>query len=108
MHSVPADLVRDGFDDRRAAQHSGLRRIDTDVQDDGVDLLTHELRGELHDRSDARGVLGGERRDRGHPEHAEGGKRLEIGLDAGPAAGVRPGDRERAWNSHLGHLLVEK
>src|SRR5205807_5377631 len=66
-----SDLVRDGLDDRRAAEHSGLRRVDADVQDDGVDLPAHELRGELHDRRDTGGVLGRERRDRGHPRSEE-------------------------------------
>ena len=42
----------------------------------------------------ADGVLGGDRRDRGHAVHAAGGERLQVGLDPGAAAGVRAGDRE--------------
>ena len=39
-------------------------------------------------------VLGGERRDRGRPVDAAARERLQVGLDAGAAAGVRAGDRQ--------------
>ena len=45
---------------------------------------------------DALGVLDGDGGDGGHAEHAERGERLQVGLDAGAAAGVAAGDRERA------------
>ena len=43
---------------------------------------------------DADRVLRGDRRDRGHPVHSAARERLQVGLDAGPAAGVGAGDRE--------------
>ena len=46
------------------------------------------------DGGDADRVLGGDRGDRGHAVDAAGGERLQVGLDAGAAAGVRPGDRQ--------------
>ena len=39
-------------------------------------------------------VLRRDRGDRGHPVHAAARERLQVGLDAGAAAGVRAGDRE--------------
>ena len=47
------------------------------------------------DGGDGDGVLGGDRGDRGHPVGAAGGEGLQVGLDAGAAAGVRAGDREQ-------------
>ena len=36
-----------------------------------------------------------------HPVHAAAGERLQIGLDAGSAAGVRAGDREHCGYESL-------
>jgi GNAT superfamily N-acetyltransferase len=44
-------------------------------------------------------VLRGDRRDRARPVHAAPNERLQISLDAGPAAGVGPRDRERGRGS---------
>ncbi len=44
--------------------------------------------------STADGVLRGDRGDRSHSVHAAARKRLQVGLDARAAAGVRAGDRE--------------
>ena len=43
-------------------------------------------------------VLRRDRGDRRHPVHAAARERLEVGLDAGAAAGVRAGDREDGWD----------
>ncbi len=45
--------------------------------------------------ADADRVLGGDRRDRARAVHAAARERLQVGLDAGAAAGVRAGDRQR-------------
>ena len=50
--------------------------------------------GHRGDHLDPDRVLRGERRDRGHPVHAAARERLQVGLDARPAAGVRAGDRQ--------------
>ena len=44
-------------------------------------------------------VLRRDRGDRGHPVHAAARERLQVGLDAGAAAGVRAGDREHGWDA---------
>ena len=58
-----------------------------------------ELRRQLVDRVTAERVLRGERDEHAHPVAAGGGERLQVGLDAGAAAGVGAGDREAAWNA---------
>ena len=52
--------------------------------------------GDRVHRRDADRVLSSDRGDRRHPVHAGGRKCLEIGLDAGAAAGVGAGDGEDA------------
>ena len=52
---------------------------------------------------DRHGVLRGDRGDRGHPVDATASERLEVGLDAGAAAGVGAGDREDARWAVGGH-----
>ena len=59
-----------------------------------ADLLDDELGRDGLDRADADGVLRGQRRDRRHPVDAAARERLQVGLDAGAAAGVGAGDRE--------------
>ena len=49
----------------------------------------------------ADGVLRGQRGDRGHPVDAAAGERLQVGLDAGAAAGVGAGDREDGGDAHV-------
>ena len=56
------------------------------------DLLAHEIRRDRLDAVDAARVLCGQRGDRGRGVAAERGDRLDVGLDAGPAARVRAGD----------------
>ena len=51
---------------------------------------------------DADRVLRRDRGDRGHPVHAAARERLQVGLDAGAAAGVRAGDREDGWDRVAG------
>ena len=79
------------------AEHPDLDRVDADV--------ARRPRAPGRRSSPARspatavtadGVLRRDRRDRGHPVHAAGGERLQVGLDAGAAAGVRAGDRQHA------------
>ena len=48
--------------------------------------------GQVVDRGDLGGVLGGDGGDHGGGEDAERAHGLEVGLDAGPGTGVGPGD----------------
>ena len=70
------------------------------------DLLDDELARHRVDAGHADGALGRQRRDRGHPVHAAARERLQVGLDAGAAAGVRAGDREhgRYGSGHRGQV----
>ena len=53
-HGVRVEKVRDGLDQARGEEHPGLRRVDADVVEDGVELRRDELRRQLVDRRDAR------------------------------------------------------
>jgi hypothetical protein len=95
---VTVEEVRDRLDDRSAEEHSGLRRIDADVVEDRVELRADEVGWDLVDRRHLGRVLRREGDDRAQPVGAEAGERLQVGLDAGAAAGVRGGDRQAAGN----------
>ena len=71
----------------------------------GAHLRDDHLRRDGVHRVDRDRVLRGDRRDRRHPVHAARGERLQVGLDAGAAAGVRAGDREHARDGRrrVGH-----
>ena len=97
---VPLDeleRVADGADRLRGPQHPDLDGVDADVVRHGPDLRDDHLRRHGVDRLDTDGALRRERRDRRHPVHAAAGERLQVGLDAGAAAGVGPGDRQHGW-----------
>ena len=86
--------VGDRFDERRAGDHADLDRHRRDVLEHRVDLVGQDRRvGVLHG-AHAGGVLRRQRRDGGHAEHAIGQHRLQIGLDACTARGIRSGDRQ--------------
>jgi hypothetical protein len=88
------ERARDGLGRGDRAEHADLDRVDAQVVDDGADLRDDHLRRDRLDSGDRHGVLGRDRGDRGRAVHAGAGERLEVGLDAGAAAGVRPGDRQ--------------
>ena len=75
--------------------HPDLHGVHADVLDHRPDLLDDRLGRQRVDRAHALGVLRGDRRDRGHAVRAAGGERLQVGLDAGAAAGVGAGDRQQ-------------
>ena len=54
------------------------------------------------------GLIYGERGDRGGGETAQGGHRLDVGLDAGAAPGIGTGDDENAALHDLFLAVVEK
>jgi hypothetical protein len=90
--SVGAQALGHRADDGRRGEHADLHRIGAEVVQHHVDLLGHERGLHVDNAVNAHGVLGGERGDDGHAEHAKGAERLQIRLDAGTAAGVRAGD----------------
>ena len=82
----------DRLDDLGRAQHPGLDGARADVLEHGHDLR-HDHRGRHHgDVTHPRGVLGGDGGQGAGAEYAQRGERLQVGLDAGAAAGVAPRD----------------
>ena len=73
-------------------QHADLHRIDVEIGEHRVDLRGDEIGRHVVDAGDALGVLRGQRRDHRGAIDAERGEGLQVGLDAGAAAGIRAGD----------------
>ena len=94
-----------GLDRLGGPEHPDLDRVDADVLGDRADLLDDQPpAGAGSTARDRHRVLRRDRGDRGHPVHAAARERLEVGLDAGAAAGVRAGDREHPGNATVrGH-----
>ena len=88
--------VRDGLDGRGREQHARLRRVDSDVAEDGLELSEDDVGRHLVDGRHTGRVLRGQGDDRAHAVAAEMRERLQVGLDSGAAARVRAGDREAA------------
>ena len=86
--------VGDGLDDVNPAEEAGLDRRRAVVRQGGVDLRGNHLRRQEVDGGHARAVLGGDGGDGAHAVDAgaEGGPRLQVGLQTGRAAGVGAGD----------------
>ena len=96
-HSQPVFVhgPRHRPDDGGRREHPGLRRAHRKVGDHRGDLGGHEVGPDLLDSRDRQRVLRGDGGDRRHPKDTVRRERLEVGLDASPAPGVRPRDRER-------------
>ena len=74
-------------------QHAGLDRIGAEVLAAPRAICWRmKSGGTPHHAMHARRVLRGQRGDRGHGEAAQRGHRLDVGLDAGAAAGIRAGE----------------
>jgi hypothetical protein len=92
--------VRDRLDDRAREEHAGLRSVDADVGEDGVQLRADERGRQLVHGGHGGRVLSGQRHEGARAVDACGGEGLHVGLDAGSAAGVGGGDRECARSAH--------
>ena len=68
--------------------------MNREIREDRVDLAGDEFGGYLENLHDATCILRGQRSDGARAMDAECSKCLQIGLDAGPAAGVRARDRQ--------------
>ena len=81
----------------RWRHHADLDRADLEIGKNRVDLRGDEFRRHVVDRGHALGVLRGQGGDHRGAVDAKRGERLEVGLDAGAAAGIgaRQGDRDR-------------
>ena len=78
-----------------ARDHADLHRLHVEVGEHRIDLRGDEIRRRVVDAGHALRVLRGQRGDDGGTVDAERGERLQVGLDAGAAAGIRAGDGER-------------
>ena len=91
----PFESRGDGSDDPEIRHHADLDRADLEIGEHRIDLRGDKFRGHLMNARDAGGVLRGQRGDDGGAVDAERGKRLQVGLNAGAAGGIRAGDGER-------------
>ena len=96
--TMPAQRVGHGANDAGIGEHADLHGVDADVVEDGVELRRDEFGVGRMDRAHAMRVLRGQRRDDARAVDAKRRKRLQIGLDAGSAAGVGAGDRKDIGN----------
>ena len=78
------------------AEHADLDGVDADVVGHRPHLLDDRFGRKRVDAGHRHGVLGGHGGDRRHAVHPAARESLQVGLDAGPAAGVGAGDREDA------------
>ena len=92
----------------RVGEHTGLDCVRGNVRGDGSDLLADDFLGEGVHGGDLCCVLSGHRSERATAENAECLERLEVGLDAGPAAAVAACDCEGygRWVIHGVHTLI--
>ena len=96
--TMTGEKVRDGLDDPAREEHPGLRCIHADVVEHDLELVKDELRwGLVHGAHLDRG-LSRQRDDRAHAVTTEGCEGLEVGLNAGTAAGIRARDGQTAGN----------
>ena len=84
------------LDGGRVAQHAGLDGVRADIVQHDANLGGDDRRRDQVDGLDAKRVLHGHRRDGAGRIAAEGGDRLDVGLRARAAAGIRAGDRQHA------------
>lgn len=103
IQGVGPDGYRDGLDECRGGEHSGLERVWPEVFHDRVDLGTNIVHWYGMDVSYPEGVLCGNGSHHGGTEDTERVKRFEVGLDPCTASGVTPCHAERDRSSCCVH-----
>src|SRR6266851_3698567 len=93
------DGCRHRFDDRGRGEHADLRRMESEIAGDRFDLGRHEVGRERRHGLDTFRALDGDGSDRARAVQTERRKRLEIGLNAGAAAGVAACDCQRCTHT---------
>jgi len=94
------DRRGDRFGDGSRSEHAYLGRLNLRVRRNRLDLRGDEVCGERRNRRDPLGILRGDRRDGCGSADAEGLECSKVGLDAGTAARIAPGNCQRT-----GHTL---
>jgi hypothetical protein len=89
--------VCDGLDQGPREQHPGLRRVDADVVEHGLELRTDEFGRQLVDRRHTGRVLRRERDERRCAVATGGREGLQVGLNPGAATGIGRRDRQTTW-----------
>ncbi len=86
------DRVGDHADHLFIVQHAGFQAVGADIIEHDRHLLGNEPAVHRMDGVNAQRVLRRQRGNRGHGEAAERAHRLDVGLNAGTAAGIGAGD----------------
>ena len=97
---VAAQLFGNYPDQLSRGYHADLDGVRVDVGKNGVDLLRQKFRGGFKNAGNTGGVLGGQGGDGAHGIHAVGGHGLDIGLNAGAAAGIAAGNGQCGFHSN--------
>ena len=92
---VSADRIGDLAHQRRGGEHPGFHRCRRQILGNRIELRGDHAVGYRMHGAHAASILRCQCDDDTGTEHAELMKRLEVGLDAGTATRIRPGDRER-------------
>ena len=100
------ERIGDRIDHFPVGEHAQLDRADAKIIEAGIDLRAQEFQRRHVYRGHAAGVLRGQRGDRGQPVHAVRGKGLEVGLNAGAAAGIGAGDGQRGKVAAVVHGAI--
>ena len=87
----------DDFNDFRGVKHAYFDCIHANIVQYRLQLCLQNVGRHAVNCRHAQRVLGGNRRDRRHPKAAECSNRLQVRLNAGTAAAVRPRDGEHAY-----------
>src|SRR5690606_4855850 len=94
-----------GADRFRLAQHPDLDRPDVEVTEHGIHLCAHEVYRDVENTGDALRILGGQCGDDRCTVDAKCGEGLEVGLNAGATARIRPRNGESNRCGHDRDLL---
>jgi hypothetical protein len=96
----------DDLDQVLVAQHAGFQRVGPDVLEHSLHLRADGVGRGCNDAGDAKRILYGERGDGRGGVASQRRHRLDVGLDARPASGIRSGDdKDPASKLFLGELV---
>src|SRR6266508_117893 len=105
--TMTRDAFYDRLDDFSRPQHPGFDRGGPEVLRDCIDLLRHERGGQRLPGGHPERILRGDRGNRAGSVDAELMERLEIGLYAGGAPGIRSRNGERDSHGSPGRALAK-
>ena len=92
-HVLRFEQLGDDLHDLGGREHAGLDRGHVEIVKDSIDLSHDDRQWKFKDVGHFFGILSGDRGDRRHCEHAIGRHRLDVRLNTGASAAVRPCNR---------------